>query len=163
MWLGRLGVTGSTPFEPANNDVLPFRNVWEIELKFELLEDTGGGSEEGVFGSFLFTVKGVITAVGLEIFGFPPLLDPVILLANFRKGDIDRESVPPPLSDPFSLPPPRCSLEPLGGVARYPDVLEPASLSEASAATRIFRAFSISVSVRAIRSFSAFHRWADSE
>lgn len=110
--------------------------------------------------SFLFTDKGV-TTLGFEILG-RPLFEPVILLASFLNGEIDRESVPPLFSDPLSEPPLSC-LVALGGVARYPEVLDPVSLSAASAASKIFRTFSSSVSVLAIRSRSVFHRCADSE
>lgn len=115
-------------------------------------DDLGGGSEAGVL-TFLFTDSGV-TSVGFEILAFPPLSDPRIRRASFLKGDMEREI---PL---FSLPSVR---ETLGGVARYPEVLDPASLSPASAARRIFRTFSSSVSVRAIRSRRLVQRCADSE
>ena len=92
--------SGASFLAAENKDVRPLRGGPTVEkLEPEL---AGGGSEAGVL-IFLFTDKGV-TGAGLEMFIFPLLEDPLSFLANFRSGDIDREIVPPPFSDPFSLP-----------------------------------------------------------
>lgn len=91
---------------------------------------------------------------------------PVILRANLRKGEIERERVIlaalVPLDD-------RDPVVPLVGVARcpflvegVPEVLESWSLKVVSPIKNNLRVFSISVSVREIRSRRLFHRCADS-
>lgn len=112
----------------------------------------GGGS---VFGAFLI-VRG---DVELD-FEFP-----VILRANLRKGEIERER---DILAALALDD-RDPLVPLVGVARYPffvevvpEVLESWSLKLASPLRKNLRVFSMSVSVREIRSRRFFHRCADS-
>jgi hypothetical protein len=94
LWLGRSGVTGVGGWllrKEVNKEVRCRRIVWVV----------GTGSEDGVRLS-LFTVRGV-TGDGREV--------PVILRANLRNGEMDRESV---LAELGVLD----DLEPLGGVAR---------------------------------------------
>ena len=89
---------------------------------------------------------------------------PVIFLANLRKGDIDLESELVALGALLE------ALEMLGGVARYPflvedvttDVEEPFSLGLSSPCSNILRTRSISKSVLVIRSLKVRQRFADS-
>ena len=91
---------------------------------------------------------------------------PVILRANLRKGEIERERDKLGAEVPFDG---RDPLVPLLGVARYPffvegvpEVVESWSLKPASPLKSNLRVLSISVSVREIRSRRLFHRCADS-
>lgn len=113
-----------------------------------------GGS---VCGAFL-TVRGDTDELDFPL--------PVILRANLRKGEIERERDILDVVVPFDD---RDPLVPLVGVARYPffveavpEVLESWSLKPASPLKRNLRVLSISVSVREIRSRRLFHRCADS-
>ena len=88
---------------------------------------------------------------------------PVILRANLRKGEIERER------DILGAVVPFDDRDPLVGVARnpffvegVPEVLESWSLKPASPLKNNLRVLSISVSVREIRSRRLFHRCADS-
>ena len=92
---------------------------------------------------------------------------PVILRANLRKGEIERERDILEAVVPFDDRDPVVPL--VVGVARYPffvegvpEVLESWSLKPASPLKSNLRVFSISVSVREIRSRRLFHRCADS-
>lgn len=93
------------------------RNPPNIDVRWRrLFCEEGGGSDDGVRERlFLLIVKGVTVL-------------PVILRANFLKGEIEREMV-------LAALPAREDLEPLGGVLRYPfredvvtDTLDPFSL-----------------------------------
>lgn len=107
-------------------------------------------------GAFLMMRGDTAVELGFEF--------PVILRASLRKGEIERERVilVVPLDD-------RDPLVPLVGVARcpflvegVPEVLESWSLKVLSPIKNNLRVFSISVSVREIRSRRLFHRCADS-
>jgi len=86
---------------------------------------------------------------------------PVILRANFRKGEIERErdilDGVVPLDD-REVPLARCPFF----VEGVPEVLESWSLKPVSPINKNLRVLSISVSVREIRSRRFFHRCADS-
>jgi hypothetical protein len=90
---------------------------------------------------------------------------PVILRANLRNGEIERERDILAAVVAFDD---RDPLVALVGVARYPffvevpEVLESWSLKPASPLKKYLRVLSISVSVREIRSRRLFHRCADS-
>ena len=139
------GVGGTAPrAELPNKDALCRRIV-----------AVGGGS---VCGAFLIMRGGTDGELDFAL--------PVILRANLRKGEIERERDKPGAEVPFDD---RDPLEPLLGVARYPffvegvpEVVESWSLEPASPLKSNLRVFSISVSVREIRSRRPFHRCADS-
>ena len=135
------GVGGSDPRGVPNKDAVCRRIVF-----------VAGGS---VCGAFLI-VRGETD--GVLDFEFP-----LILRASLRKGEIERER------DILDGVVPFDDRDPLVGVARYPffvelvpEVLESWSLKPASPPKKYLRVFSISVSVREIRSRRLFHRCADS-
>ena len=144
--MGRSGVDGIGGSDPRA--VLPNKDAF-----CRRIVAVGSGS---VCGAFL-------TVRGDGVFDFAL---PVILRANLRKGEIERERDILGAVVPFDD---RDPLVPLVGVARYPffveavpEVLESWSLKPASPIKSNLRVFSISVSVREIRSRRLFHRCADS-
>lgn len=75
---------------PGNREVLCLRKVWVVGGALVVATIAGDLA-------FFETARGLITGVvGLAaaLVVLEPLL-PVILLANFLKGDIDRDNVPP--------------------------------------------------------------------
>lgn len=134
LWYGRSGVTGETGWLDLKDDMKDVR-----------LRALAAGSEDGA--RLLSTLRGVMG-------GVPDLSRPVILRANFLKGDIDPDME---LAALGALA--------FGGVARYPEtaeVLDPASLGVASIPSKTRLTVCMSFSVRAMRSFRFFHLAADS-
>jgi len=116
---------------------------------------TGDDSFNGE--AFLVTIRGDTGAIEL---GLPFCFDPVILLAIFRKGEMDPERDKLPVLDILDI------RDALGGVTRYPffedGVPEVDDSWSESPLRRILRTFSISLSVRSILSRRLFHLWVES-